>query len=205
MILITFEGCDGVGKSSQSFMLAEALKQKYRVYYSREPLGAPVFDNCRFGIKQLLSSASNLALSSEVMLYLMSRLEHLRYLHSISAEYDFAILDRFADSTEAYQCYGLGFELTTLRLLSKVVLSDSMVPDITFLLDADYQSVLNRQSVGPYYYESLGEVFYNKVRNGFLDISKEPRHIIIDAAKPAEEITRIVLAEVINRVPAMQE
>lgn len=210
MKFITIEGCDGVGKTSQASMLRAALSRRgYRVYRSFEPFGARVFDDCRCGLQRALHKRFPLRVESLVLFYLMGRIEHITHLKANESKFDVAIIDRWSDSTEAYQCHGLGFSIEQLHEL-EARLGAVLQPDLTLLLDADYAAVSPRRqrqfTDEEYNYEALGEDFYNRVRYGYQQIAEEtPKRItMIDASKAYDEVRNEVIKTVDQRFPELR-
>jgi dTMP kinase len=110
------------------------------------------------------------------------------------------ICDRFADSTVAYQHYGRGIDLDTVRAVNAAA-TDGTWPDLTILLDLDPKDGLARGERGSDYLERETLDFHQRVRDGFLELAAaEPdRWLVIDATKPPQEITD----EVWQRIESM--
>ncbi len=195
-LFITFEGIEGSGKSTQAHMLAERLKRKgYDVVLTKEPGGTEVGEHLR----QLLLSAGHLRLSErcELMLFLADRAQHVSelILPALRSE-KIVVSERFADSTVAYQHYGLGLSLELIERLNEFV-TQSLKPHITFLLDLEPSEGLRRLRLVK---GSLDRVemrpieFHERVRMGYLEMAKrEPeRFVIIDASLPPNEVAERV-------------
>jgi dTMP kinase len=200
--LITFEGGDGTGKSTQIRALEDYLRQLGRsCLLTREPGGTTLGDLIR---KVLLDVADHeIAAPTELFLYLADRAQHVHeiILPAIKAG-KIVLCDRFTDSTLAYQGYGRGIDLEWLRQLNNVA-SGAMCPDLTFLLDCPVnvglaraaqrqaQSVVARREDR---FEREKLEFHEKVRVGFLAMARsEPeRFRVIDVAKPVEEISAAI-------------
>ena len=211
--LITFEGGDGTGKTTQIRALEKYLHQQHRrpCLVTREPGGTALGKQIR---KVLLEVGDNeVASSTELFLYLADRSQHVHetILPAINAG-KIVLCDRFTDSTLAYQGYGRGIDIKWLRQLNDAA-SGSVRPDLTFLLDCPVDIGLARavrrqaQAVNGRVREDRFErekiEFHEKVRAGFLELAQnEPlRFRVIDAAKPVEviaaEIRRILDRELV--------
>ena len=201
---VTFEGVDGSGKSVQTGLLAEALRSRgYSVTASREPGGTPVAERVREIL--LDTGIENMAWSTEVLLYLASRAEHVaRVLRPALERGELVICDRFLDSTLAYQAFGrdggdtsIGEALVAIRRANDLS-TGGTGPELTFLLDLDPEEGLNRTSEAgrtPDRLEGEGIAFLERVRKGFLHLAvEEPdRIVVVDGSSAASEIAEEVL------------
>lgn len=193
---ITFEGGEGAGKSTQVRLLAQALEAAgQEVVTTREPGGAP-------GAEQIRDLLVNGAVNrwtpmTEALLNFAARTEHLdKTVLPALDKGQWVISDRFADSTFAYQGYGHGVPLETLRQLYAAVLGD-FKPDLTLIFDLDLQTGLDRASArgeGEDRYERMGTDFHQRLRQGFLEIAKaEPqRCVVIDASLAIDGVTQTI-------------
>lgn len=201
--LITFEGGDGSGKSTQIGALEDYLRQSGRsCLLTREPGGTALGEL----IRKVLLEVGNyeIAAPAELFLYLADRTQHVHevILPAINAG-KIVLCDRFTDSTLAYQGYGRGIDLEWLRRLNDTA-SGAVHPDLTFLLDcpADLGLARTARRHAPSAASPRGEdrfereklEFHEKVRAGFLAMAGgEPeRFRVIDAAKPIEEISAAI-------------
>ena len=208
--LITFEGGDGTGKTTQVRALETFLQGwGYACLVTREPGGTALGELIR---KVLLEVGDHeIASSTELFLYLADRSQHVHEIirPAINAG-KIVLCDRFTDSTLAYQGYGRGIDPEWLRQLNNAA-SGTVRPDLTLLLDCPVDVGLARtarrqaQSAATKPKEDRFErekiEFHEKVRAGFLDIARnEPsRFRVIDASKTVEEIAgtirRIIVQE----------
>ncbi|WP_119678371.1 dTMP kinase [Indioceanicola profundi] len=201
---ITLEGGEGAGKSTQIRLLAEALRERgIEVLTTREPGGSPGAE----AIRDLLVNGEpgRWQPLTEAMLVNAARHEHLTrtVLPSLSAG-TWVVCDRFADSTLAYQGYGLGVHRDALVALHRLAVAETM-PDLTLILDIDPEAGIARTASrrgGEDRYERMGTEFHRRLRQGFLDIAAgEPdRCAVIDAAQPVETVQAAILAEVGRRL-----
>src|SRR5437867_121629 len=139
--LITIEGVEGAGKSTQVTRLAAWLEDEgYRVCATSEPDGSPV----GLHLRQLLGTLPAVDPLTEAFLFAASRAEHVRRVIRPSLAAGAIVLcDRFADSTLAYQGHGRGVPLDTIAALNRLA-TDGLAPDLTILLDLDVAEGLER-------------------------------------------------------------
>lgn len=202
---ITFEGGEGTGKTSQIKRLAEALQRSnIPVIQTREPGGAPSAEE----IRSLLVSGAvdRWQPMTEVLLHYAARVEHLEQTVKPALESGKWVLsDRFADSTMAYQGYGHGIEITTLKNLHQNILG-SFQPDLTLMLDIPVEIGLGRargreqgsEGIGEDRYERMELSFHQKLRDGFFTIAKgnPSRCKVIDAGGDMETVSSRILTVV---------
>jgi dTMP kinase len=195
---ITFEGIEGVGKSTQLRLAADRLRRAgLEVVVTREPGGTPLAE----AIRRLVLERREESVdgTSELLLMFASRSVHLANLIEPSLERGTWVLcDRFTDATEAYQGYGRGIPLEHIRALERIA-QRGRRPDLTLLLDAPVTVATARtaQRGGPGdRIESEREEFFQRVRNGYLAIhEREPERVRrIDAARPLAQVEASVVA-----------
>lgn len=203
---ITLEGGEGSGKSTQVKALAAALRDSGReVVETREPGGSPGAE----AIRELLihGESDRWDAVSETLLHFAARRDHLRrVIWPALNEGSWVISDRFADSTLAYQGYGLQLGADFVRRIYDLTVGDFR-PDLTFILDLPVQEGLARAAArrgGGERYEGMGIAFHERLRAGFLEIAKaEPeRCLVVDAASPAEAVTERLRAALTERLQA---
>jgi len=184
-LLITFEGTEGSGKSTQISLLAERLRYLgYRVRTLREPGGTPIGEEIRHTLKH---SAANEAMTPEAELLLMnaSRAQLVReIIRPALAKGEIVLCDRFYDSTTVYQGYGRQLNLELVRAIIEVAVGDTR-PDMTLLLVVPQQVSeerrLARQSTLPFMRDRMEEAdqtFFARVAKGYQAIAAaEPQRI----------------------------
>lgn len=191
-MFITLEGPEGSGKSSQLPELAKWIRgQGYEVFTTREPGGTTIGDQ----IRAVLGNLENTAMQprTEILLFLAARAQIVEeVIRPLLAKGTIILCDRYADSTLAYQGYGHGVNLDTLRKLLDFA-TGGLYPDLTLLLDLDVQSGLNRRknSGGEWNrLDAYAVAFHKRVRQGYLELAQlEPdRWITINAANPFEKV-----------------
>ena len=196
MKIISFEGIEGVGKSTQIDLLHDyLLKKGNSVKKFREP-GSTIPSE---RIRNILLDA-NLTLTSQTELLLMyaSRSE-LVANEILSNQHDFILLDRYFDASMAYQGYGRNLDKDFINSLKTFI--NAPDPDLTILLDIDPVKGFERK-LGDSMdrIESSGLKFFNDVRNGYLELANQhPRIKCIDAEKDANTIS----LEIINLVESL--
>ncbi len=200
-VFITLEGGEGTGKSTQSSLLQRALAASgVDVVTTREPGGTVQAERIRDLLLQRDSGVFDPL--TEALLLFAARREHL--LHKIWPAMErgqWVIADRFADSSRAFQGYGMGLDLQVIENLYQLV-AGNFQPDLTFIFDFDPATGLQRslaraQSAGMTEdrYERMGLNFHQRLRAGFLEIAKKfpERCVVIDAAQDVQAIHRQVL------------
>ena len=196
MKIISFEGIEGVGKSTQIDLLHDYLLNAGKsVKKFREP-GSTIPSE---KIRNILLDA-NITLTSQTELLLMyaSRSE-LVANEILSNQHDFILLDRYFDASMAYQGYGRNLDKDFINSLKTFI--DAPDPDLTILLDIDPVKGFKRKSGDSMdRIESSGLQFFNDVRNGYLELANQyPRIKCIDAEKDANTIS----LEIINLVESL--
>ena len=190
--LITFEGIDGSGKSTQ-IQLLEAEFEKLGISYKtfREPGGTKLSEK----IRTILLDKENIELYSnaESLLFAAARAQlTAEQIKPAIAKGEFVICDRFTDSTIAYQGYGRGLNINNLELINTIA-TDGLIPDITFILDIDPQKAMERlKTVNPDRKEASGIDFFKKIRQGYCQIREQnqSRCIVINGEKPQKDISK---------------
>ena len=200
---ITFEGGEGAGKTTQLSRLCKVLHERgIEVVGTREPGGSPGAE----AIRELLvrGHTGRWDAITETLLHFAARRDH--YIQTIApalARGGWVVCDRFADSTMAYQAYGLGVEKSLVAGLYEQVLGD-FVPDLTIILDLPVDAGLARAAArgGTDRYERMDRDFHQRLRDGFLAIARaEPeRCAVIDASRDEGLVHGEVLALVDGRL-----
>lgn len=212
-MLITFEGIDGAGKSTQIKKLVATLNARgVEVLTLREPGGTEVAEKIR---NILLESRHEISPIGELLLFSACRAELVQeVIVPALASGKTVILDRFFDSTTAYQGYGRGINLELLRSIISIS-TCGITPDITIYLDILPEEAMQRKIAKisiPLAFENeeldrverSGSEFYHKVREGYLEIMKSnsERFISVNALLPATAIHRQIIATLDERFPA---
>lgn len=202
-MFITFEGADGVGKTTQAKKLYNYLKNKgYEVISTREPGGTEKGEKIR---EILLSPQNKISPWAELFLYAASRVIHTEevIIPALKAN-KIVICERFNDATVAYQGYGRGLNQKFIEKINQIA-SNCLTPELTFLLDRDIKKSFVTKSGKLDRMEEEGIEFQKRVRKGYLDLAKQnPERIYIikveeGIEKTFQKIIKIVEKRLINK------
>lgn len=192
---ITFEGGDGVGKSTQITLLADFLRENgHEVVVTREPGGTELGRQ----IRQLLLHGGEVKPRAEALLYAADRAHHVDTLIRPALERGAIVLcDRYLDSSVAYQGAGRVLGAQEIRELS-LWATDNLLPDVTFLLDMPVEASAARVGGEQDRIESAGRDFHEAVRAQFLELAaKEPeRWRVLDATADIDTIASQIREQV---------
>jgi dTMP kinase len=206
-VFITLEGGDGTGKSTQIKLLQQALSASgVDALTTREPGGTDQAERIRNLLLQRDSGSFDPM--TEALLLFAARREHLvRKIWPALEKGQWVISDRFADSSRAFQGYGMGLDMQVIENLYAMV-AGTFQPDLTFIFDLAPEEGLGRSmkrhkqtATTEDRYELMGLDFHQRLRNGFLEIAKKfpDRCVIIDAAQDVEAVHRQALKVVEQR------
>jgi dTMP kinase len=204
-MLITFEGLDYSGKSTQVRLLSDRLTLKdYHILVLREPGGTEIGEKIR---KMLLDKTNTgMTEASELFLFSACRSQLINDVVLPALEGGMVVLcDRYYDSTTAYQGYGRRIELDVIHTINRYA-TGGLMPDLTFFLDIPIKEIEKRISAAKTNkdrMESSGTEFYERVRDGYLQIAKtEPRYRIIDGLQPVDDIHEIIYQQAMESLAA---
>lgn len=210
---ITFEGGEGVGKSTNIQAVARYLEsQGLSVIVTREPGGTPIAEKIR---NDLLKAHHEESMSdmAELLLMFAARAQHVdAVIRPALARGDWVLCDRFTDSTIAYQGYGRGLGLEKIEQLKELA-QGGLEPNLTLLLDAPVDVGMQRARARAQVLaeetdriEAEAISFFEKVRQGFLELSqRHSRFRVIDATAPLEQVTADVVALVVQELSQQQQ
>jgi len=204
--LLTIEGIDGAGKSTQVIRLAEMLERRgYDVIRTREPGATPLGREVR---RLLLETELALSPPAELLLFLADRAEHVtRVIQPGLAAGAIVLCDRYSDSTIAYQGYGREADLDRVRRWD----ADSrngIAADLTLLLDCPIELAAERRRRDRDRYQVLDPAFHQRVRDGFLALAAAAPERVrrIDAGRDLEtvstDVARVVSTWLAERAPS---
>jgi len=201
---ITFEGPEGSGKTSQIRALRDFLAGKgFDVLVTREPGGTAIGDQ----IRAILHDHANVAMipATEILLFSASRAQLVAEVIKPALERGCVVLcDRYADSTFAYQGYGLGLPLDVLRTITDFA-TGGLRPDVVVCLDLPVEEGLRRKRVafesGKSEWNRIDArelAFHQRVRDGYRELARreEGRWVIVDAARPFDAVSEEIIARV---------
>ena len=211
-LFISFEGCEGAGKSTQCELLVGALRERgHFVYPTREPGGTPLGEELRTLVKHLEGDDAACPVS-EMLIMGASRAQLVaQELTPVLRRGGVVVCDRFADSTTVYQGYARGLDLDFIARLHEQCVGGRW-PDLTIYLDLDVQVGIERSrkrfapraSTDRFEKESLE--FHESVRRGFQELAKQhPERIqTVDAAQPTEAIHTKIMELVDDAIERLQ-
>lgn len=207
--LISFEGPEGAGKSSILEAILPLLEEKGIPYITtREPGGVDIAEKIRQVI--LDPDHTSMDAKTELLLYIASRRQHLveRILPALAAG-KVVLMDRFIDSSVAYQGYGRGLSVEDIEWLNQFA-TDGLKPDLTLYFDLDVEEGLARiarnQEREVNRIDLEGLELHHKVRQGYLSLAeKEPERIVkIDASQSFEAVLADVLTILEKRLGTLK-
>lgn len=204
---ITFEGSEGCGKTTQVQRLAERL-ERLRVPHlvTREPGGTAIGETIR-ELLQFAPHNSRMTPETEILLFEASRSQLVREVIKPALERDMCVIaDRFFDSTTVYQGAARNLDRQTVERLNAFAVADC-IPDISFVLDVDAATAASRM-VKPRRADRMEQQpaeFYDRVRNGYRDLSKlEPKRIVLlDGSREADLVEAEIWKMLCFRFPSL--
>ena len=172
--IIVFEGIESSGKSHHISNVANYLKKKKKDFIKiREPGGNVNSEKIR---RLILNKKSNFNKTTDLLLYLAARSENIHRLKKYYKK-KIILIDRFTDSTVAYQHYGLGSNLKLILLINNYLLKNFSI-DFTFLNIVNKNNMLKRlrSRKNLNRYDKFDYSFYKKVQNGYLKLAKKKKN-----------------------------
>jgi len=195
-LIIVFEGIEGTGKSHHIKNVAKFLKKKnIKFIQIREPGGSENSEKIR---KLILNNKSSFNRNTDLLLYLSARSENIELIKK-NIDKKIILIDRFSDSTIAYQHYGMGVDLKFINNINQFLLKNIDI-DFTFLNTVSPKNmksrlikrkILNR-------YDKFNNNFYDKVQKGFIKILKRnpKKYMKIDSNMSIEYNENIILNKI---------
>ncbi len=192
--VITFEGIEASGKSTNLNIAVNYLKKRNKSFIKlREPGGITFSEKIR---KLLLDQKLKLNNKTDLMLFYAARSEIFEKIIKRYYKKKIILIDRFSDSTIAYQHYGMNIDLKIIRSLNKLIIGD-FKPDITFLSTVNIKNLKSRlrKRIKLDRYDKFKLNFYSKVQRGYYKISKNNKnYIIIDSNKiNIKDVEKIII------------
>ena len=171
--IIVFEGIEGSGKSHHISVVSRYLKKKKISHIKiREPGGNPNSEKIR---NLILNNKSNFNKDTDLLLYMAARSENINVIKNAYNK-KVILIDRFTDSTIAYQHFGMGVDLNLIKTLNNFLLKNIKV-NFTFLNIVNQKNLQNRlkQRKSLNRYDKFNISFYKKVQKGFIRLSKKQK------------------------------
>jgi dTMP kinase len=191
--IIVFEGIEGSGKSHHISVVSKYLsKKKINHVKIREPGGNLNSEKIR---RLILNNKSDFNKNTDLLLYLAARSENIKTIKKFYKK-KVIIIDRFTDSTIAYQHFGMGVDINLIKTLNKFLLKNIRV-DFTFLNLVNkknlYSRLQKRKSLNRY--DKFDMSFYSKVQNGFIKLSNinKKKYQLVNSNLDIKENEQLVL------------
>ena len=194
--IIVFEGVEGSGKSHHISVVSKYLsKKKISHIKIREPGGNPNSEKIR---KLILNNKSNFNKHTDLLLYMAARSENIDIIKK-SLNKKIILIDRFTDSTIAYQHFGMGVDLNLIETLNKSLLRNIKV-NFTFLNIVNQKNLKQRlkQRKSLNRYDKFKMSFYNKVQKGFIKLSKKQKnkYQLVNSNLEINKNERLILSKI---------
>ena len=194
--IIVFEGIEGSGKSHHISVVSKYLsKKKINHIKIREPGGNPNSEKIR---KLILNNKSNFNKNTDLLLYMAARSENIEVIKKTFNK-KIILIDRFTDSTIAYQHFGMGVDLDLINNLNKYLLKNIKV-SFTFLNLVNKKNLKERLKKRKLLnrYDKFKISFYNKVQNGFLSLSKKQKnkYQLINSNLDIDKNEKLILSKI---------
>tara|TARA_B100001057_G_scaffold469865_1_gene530619 strand:- start:8640 stop:9254 length:615 start_codon:yes stop_codon:yes gene_type:complete len=197
--IIVFEGIEGSGKTSHINIVSNYFKKKKIKFLKiREPGGSINSEKIR---KLILNNKSNFNKTTDLLLYLAARSENIPILNKFYNK-KIILVDRFTDSTIAYQHYGFGADLSLIKNINKILLGKIKI-SLTFVNTVSKKNMFKRLKKRKKLnrYDKFDYSFYSKVQKGYLELAKKNKkdYKVINSDKDIKENKKIIFNE-INRL-----
>ena len=199
--VIIFEGIEASGKSTNIQIVSDYLKKlKKKFIKIREPGGSKYSEIIR---NLILNKESKLNYKTDLLLILASRSENINKIIKKNFRKKIIIIDRFTDSTIAYQHYGMGINLNIIKQMNNFVI-DKFKADLTILSIVNNKNMRKRLNLRKNInkYDKFNYSFYEKVQKGFLKIARNNKnYIIIDSNKKSiKENSNIIIENIKKKI-----
>ena len=192
--VIIFEGIEASGKSSNLNIASDYLKKKKKKFIKlREPGGSFFSEKIR---KLILNKKFKLSNKTDLLLFFAARSENFEKIIKKNYKKKIILIDRFTDSTVAYQHFGMKIDLKIIKTLNKFIIG-KFKPNITFLSVVNPKNLRSRlnKRLKLNRYDKFKFNFYNKVQRGYYKMSKNNgNYIIIDSNKKSiSEVKKVII------------
>jgi len=204
-MFISFEGIDGIGKSTQAKLLVKKLEEKDRkVLFLREPGGTEISEQ----IRNILLNKKNLKMTqiTELLLFSASRAQLVSEVIKPALLNNIVVIsDRYVDSTTVYQGHGRGLQQGGIKGINSIA-TMGVMPKKTFFIDITIQEMYTRRKESHQEIDRMemsNDDFFNRVRQGYLDLAKEEpgRFVTIDGKESIETIHQQIWSVVDGMLP----
>ncbi len=194
--IIVFEGIEGSGKTSHINHVSNYLKKKkIKFLRIREPGGSSNSEKIR---RLILNNKSNFNKTTDLLLYLAARSENMSMLNKFYKK-KIILIDRFTDSTVAYQHYGFGADLSLIKHFNKILLKKIRI-SLIFVNIVSKKNMIKRLRKRKKLnrYDKFDYSFYNKVQKGYLKLAKKNKKVykVINSNKDIKENKEIIFNEI---------
>ena len=200
-IIISFEGIEGSGKSYHLKNVSNYLKKnKVSHIKLREPGGSKNAEKIR---KLILNKKSTFNNKTDLLLYLAARNENIENIIKKNYKKKIILIDRFTDSTIAYQHYGMGLNKEIIKVINNYLLNKIKV-NYTFLHIVNQKNLKirlhKRKSLNRY--DKFNYSFYKKVQKGFINLAKlkNKKYLIVDSNNKINENKKIIINKINNLI-----
>ena len=193
--IIVFEGIEGSGKTLHVKNVENYLKKrKIKFVKFREPGGSKNSEKIR---KLILSKNSNFNKLTDLLLYLAARNENYETIIKKNYKKRIILIDRFIDSTIAYQHYGMGINKKIIASFNKIILKN-IKPNFTFLNIVSMKNlkIRLRKRLKKNRYDNFNLSFYNKAQKGFINLSNKKNYMIINSDKEIYENKKMIIKKI---------
>ena len=192
--VIVFEGIEGSGKTHHISFISKYLK-KHKIPFIkiREPGGSLNSEKIR---KLILNSSSKFNSTTDLLLYLASRSENIDLLKK-NYKKKVILIDRFTDSTIAYQHYGFGINRNIINFLNRFILGNFKV-DFTFLHIVKKKDIRKKIKTKKNRYDKFNKNFYLKAQNGFLKLSNKKKNYLKIYSNETKDRNKQIIQKKLN-------
>lgn len=207
-MFISFEGTEGVGKSTLIASLNKALSAEHDVVLTREPGGTPLAEQIRellLAPQQNATQQEQMSHATELLLIYAARAQHLdQVILPALSENKIVLCDRFVDASVAYQHGGRGMDKSQIDLLTNTFVAK--MPDLTFWLDLPVeqgmQRAKNRGALDRFEQEKMA--FFQRIQESYRQLAEQnsQRIIRLDASQSAEQLFEKALSIIQEKMKA---
>jgi dTMP kinase len=188
-MFFSFDGVDGVGKTTQMDLFRRWLRETGReAVFCRDPGGTPLGEKIRH-LLLTVDPHTPIGRRSEMLLYMAARAQLVeQVIRPALADGKIVVSDRYLLANAVYQGHAGGLDIDAIWRVGRIA-TDGLEPDLTFLLDMSHDAATARIARAPDRMELQGEEFRGRLRAGFLaEAARRPNIVVIDADRPVEEV-----------------